>query len=156
MSAPYRERLSHAEIRELADALRSPPRSWTPDLLWRAYQQLDSSKVRGSGQRVLADIVSLVRFAVGGDDELVPFADQVNERFRGWLAMQETSGRVFPSEQIRWLEDIRDHIAGSVSMEVGDFQYAPFSQQGGLGKAHELFGDALDELLEELNIELVG
>ena len=153
---PYRERLSHAEIRELADALRSPPRSWTPDLLWRAYQQLDSSKVRGSGQRVLADIVSLVRFAVGADDELAPFADQVNERFRGWFAMQETSGHVFSSEQIRWLEDIRDHIAGSVSMDVSDFQYAPFSQQGGLGKAHELFGDALDELLEELNIELVG
>ena len=153
---PYRERLSHAEIRELADALRSPPRSWTPDLLWRAYQQLDSSKVRGSGQRVLADIVSLVRYAVGGDDELAPFADRVNERFRGWLAMQETAGRVFSSEQIRWLEDIRDHIAGSVSIEVGDFQYAPFSQQGGLGKAYQLFGDELDKLLEALNIELVA
>ena len=154
---PYRERLSHAEIRELADALRAPPRSWTPDLLWRAYQQLDSSKVHGSGQRVLADIVSLVRYAVGADDELAPFADQVNERFRGWLAMQETSGpRLSQANNSSWLEDIRDHIAGSVSMDVGDFQYAPFSQQGGLGKAHELFGDALDELLEELNIELVG
>ena len=152
---PYRERLSHAEIRELADALRSPPRSWTPDLLWRAYQQLDSSKVRGSGQRVLADIVSLVRFAVGGEDELIPFAAKVNERFDGWLAMQETAHRAFTEEQIRWLKAIRDHIAGSVSMELGDFDLAPFNQEGGLAKAHELFGDALDELLGELNIELV-
>ena len=153
---PYKERLSHAEIRELAEVLRSPPRSWTPDLLWRAYQQLDSTKVRGSGQRVLADIVSLVRFAVGADAELAPFAEQVSERFRGWLATQETVARAFSGEQLKWLEAIRDHIAGSVSMDVGDFQYAPFSQQGGLGKAHELFGGALDELLEELNIELVG
>ena len=26
---------------------------------------------------------------------------------------------------------------------MGDFQYAPFNQQGGLGKAYELFGDEL-------------
>ena len=154
-SRPYRERLSHAEIRELADTLRSPPRSWTPDLLWRAYQQLDSSKVRGSGQRVLADIVSLVRFALERDGELVPFAEHVNVKFKEWLAMQETASGAFTDEQVRWLEAIRDHIAGSVSMELGDFDLAPFNQDGGLAKAHELFGDALDELLEELNIELV-
>ena len=51
---------------------------------------------------------------------------------------------------------ICDHIAGSVSMEMGDFQCAPFNQQGGLGKAYELFGDELPGLLEELNLELVA
>ncbi len=153
---PYRERLSHAEIRELADALRSPPRSWTPDLLWRAYQQLDSSKVRGSGQRVLADIVSLVRFALERDGELIPFAEHVNAKFKEWLAMQETAGSAFTVEQVRWLEAIRDHIAGSVSIELGDFDLAPFNQDGGLAKAHELFGDSLSELLEALNMELVA
>ena len=70
--------------------------------------------------------------------------------------MQETAGRTFTEEQIRWFEAIRDHIAGSVSMELGDFQYASFSQQGGLGKAHELFGDELPRLLEELNVELAA
>ena len=153
---PYRQRLRYADIKDLADTLTMPPRAWTPDRLWRAYQQLDQSKVRGSGQRTLADIVSVVRYAVGGDDELVPFADGVHERFRGWLAMQETAGRAFTPEQRRWLEAIRDHIAGSVSMEMGDFQYAPFNQQGGLGKAYELFGDGLTGLIEELNVELVA
>ena len=57
--------------------------------------------------------------------------------------MQETAGRAFTEEQVRWLEAICGHIAGSVSMEMGDFQYAPFNQQGGLGKAYELFGDEL-------------
>ena len=52
--------------------------------------------------------------------------------------MQETAGRAFTEEQVRWLEAICGHIAGSVSMEMGDFQYAPFNQQGGLGKAYEL------------------
>ena len=153
---PYRQRLSYADIKALADALVSPPRSWTTGQLWEAYRQLDDSKVRGSGQRTLADIVSVVRYAIGGVDELVPFADGVHERFLGWLAMQETAGRALTEEQIRWLEAIRDHIAGSVSIELGDFQYAPFNQQGGLGKAHELFGEELGGLLEELNGALVG
>ena len=112
--------------------------------------------MRGSGQRTLADIVSVVRYAIGGVDELAPFADGVQEHFRGWLAMQETAGRAFTEEQVRWLEAIRDHIAGSVSMTPSDFQYAPFNQQGGLGKAYELFGDELGRLLEELNGALVG
>ncbi len=153
---PYRQRLSYADIKALADALVSPPRSWTTERLWEAYRQLDKSKVRGSGQRTLADIVSVVRYAMGGEDELAPFADGVSERFQGWLAMQETAGRAFTGEQMRWLETIRDHIAGSVSMEMGDFEYAPFSQQGGLSKAYELFGEELTEIVEELNVELVA
>ena len=153
---PYRQRLSYADIKALADALVSPPRSWTTDRLWEAYRQLDRSKVRGSGQRTLADIVSVVRYAIGGADELAPLADGVRERFQGWLAMQETAGRAFTEEQIRWLEAIRDHIVGSVSMEMSDFQYAPFNQQGGLGKAYELFGEELEGLLDEMNMALIG
>ena len=153
---PYRQRLGYADIKALADALVSPPRSWTTERLWEAYRQLDESKVRGSGQRTLADVVSVVRYAIGGADDLAPFADGVHARFQGWLAMQETAGRAFTEEQVRWLEAIRDHIAGSVSMEMGDFQLPPFSQQGGLGRAHQLFGDELADLLEELNLELVA
>jgi type I restriction enzyme R subunit len=121
-----------------------------------AYQQLDRSRVRGSGQRVLADVVSLVRFAVGQDLELVPFADHVQERFEGWLATQEGQGHTFNPEQRRWLEAIRDHIAGSVGMGLEDFQLAPFDQRGGLARAHRLFGEKLDALLDELNRELVA
>ena len=153
---PYWQRLSYDDIRALADALQSPPRSWTAGRLWDAYRQLDQSKVRGSSQRVLADIVSLVRFAVGHDGELVPFADQVDERFQGWLAMQETAGRDFTGEQREWLEAIKAHIAGSVSIAPGDLQYAPFVQRGGIGHAYVLFGDGLAALLEELNLALVG
>ena len=153
---PYSQRLSYADIRALADTLAGPPRSWTTPRLWDAYRQLDQSKVRGSRQRVLADIVSLVRFAIGSDDELAPFAEQVEERFSGWLAMQEVAGRAFTEEQRQWLKDIKDHIAGSVSIDLEAFQYAPFSQRGGLMRAYTLFGEGLTALLDELNLELVG
>ena len=153
---PYRQRLSYDDIRALADALQSPPRSWTAGRLWDAYRQLDQSKVRGSSQRVMADIVSLVRFAIGSDEELAPFAEQVEERFQGWLAMQETAGRVFTGEQRQWLEAIKGHIAGSVSIEPGDLQYPPFAQRGGIGRACALFGGELAALLEELNLALAA
>ena len=153
---PYSQRLSYAEIRALAEALQSPPRSWTTGRLWDAYRQLDQSRVRGSSQRVLADIVSLVRYAIGHDEELSPFAEQVEQRFRGWLATQEIAGRTFTDEQRQWLEDIKDHIAGSVSIEIGDLELPPFAQRGRLGRAHALFGDGLAPLLEELNVALAG
>ena len=70
--------------------------------------------------------------------------------------MQEVAGRAFTPEQARWLEDIRDHIAGSVNMDVSDFEYAPFNQRGGLAQAYAVFGDELTDLLEELNVALVA
>ena len=152
---PYRQRLRLDDIRALADAMQAPPRSWTTERLWQAYQRLDESRVRGSGQRQLADVVALVRYAIGDAEELAPFADHVNRRFEGWLAMQETAGRQFTPEQLGWLESIRDHIAGSISIEPADFEYAPFNQQGGLMGAYTLFGDDLEPIINELNLELV-
>ena len=46
---------------------------------------------------------------------------------------------------------IRDHIATSLSIDADDFGYSPFAQRGGLGKAHQLFGENLPKLLDELN-----
>ena len=69
--------------------------------------------------------------------------------------MQDTASREFTTEQRQWLEAIRDHIAGSVSIEPGDFQYAPFNQQGGLMGAYTVFGDDLQPIIDELNLELV-
>jgi type I restriction enzyme R subunit len=34
---------------------------------------------------------------------------------------------------------IRDHIAANLSIGAEDFDYAPFAQQGGLGKVHQVF-----------------
>jgi hypothetical protein len=36
---------------------------------------------------------------------------------------------------------IRDHIAANLGIEPDDFEYAPFAQEGGLGKVYQLFGD---------------
>ncbi len=155
-SRPYRERLTFKEITELANAIGRPPHCWTPEVLWQAYETLDRSKVHGSGARVLSDLVSLVRFALEQESELVPYPRLVDEHFRAWLLQQENAGRTFTPEQLGWLERIRDHVAASLTISPDDFEYAPFSQQGGLGKAHEVFGDELTPLLDELNEALVA
>ena len=127
---------------------QGPAAAWTPERLWRAYETLDKDKVRGaSGERLLTDIVSLVRFALHKDEELVPFGDQVRERFETWMAQQENQGRAFTAEQRRWLEMMRDHIATSLEMTVDDLDYTPFAEEGGLGKAPQVFGDGARKVL---------
>jgi type I restriction enzyme R subunit len=110
---------------------------------------------RGAVHR-FADLVSLVRFALEQQPVLKPFAESVNERFNEWLMDKAKSGVTFSADQLAWLNLIRDHIATSLSIEPDDFDYAPFSQRGGLGKAHQLFGDKLLPLLDELNQTLAA
>ncbi len=155
-SRPYSQRLTYRDIKTLADAIAAPPRAWTTEKLWRAYETLDRAKVRGSAGRTLTNLVSLVRYATRQAGELAPFPEQVHARFDAWLVQQESLGRTFSVEQRRWLEDIRDHIAGSLRIERADFDNAPFAQRGGLGRLYQLFGAELEPLLEELNEVLVS
>ncbi|MHB1144685.1 MAG: type I restriction-modification enzyme R subunit C-terminal domain-containing protein [Thiobacillus sp.] len=41
-------------------------------------------------------------------------------------------------------------------IEPDDFEYAPFAQEGGLGKVYQLFGDELNTLIEQLNETLAA
>ena len=87
---------------------------------------------------------------------LAPFADSVTERFNEWLMDKARTGTGFSAEQLVWLDLIRDHIATAISIEPEDLELSPFNQRGGLGKAHQLFGEQLPLLLDELNLKLVA
>lgn len=148
-SVPHQRRLRYDDIKALADAIKAPPLSCTPDRLWKAYEMLERSRVRGaSGQRLLTDLVSLVRFALHKDNELVPFAEGVKAKFAAWIAQQR--GR-FTGEQVQWLEMIREQVATSVEITMDDFDDVPFIQAGGVGKAQQVFGGKLVEVLREVN-----
>ena len=149
-SRPHKERLTFTEIKELAKAIERPPRQWTPETLWRAYEVLDQSKVRGSGGRMLTDIVSLVRYALHQDGELVPFRDQVEKRFAAWLAAQEQNGVAFTVEQLQWLTWMKENVVGELRITTDSFEYTPFVEHGGIGKAVQIFGDLLGPLMDEL------
>jgi type I restriction enzyme R subunit len=155
-SKPYAIRqLTYDAIKQLAEAIRKPPYNLTPELVWMAYEQLEKSKVKGAGpQKLLTNIVSLVRFAIGAVDVLQPFSEIVNQRFNDWLSQQEKQGRRFTAEQLEWLNMIKEHIATSLVIGLEDFENVPFNQKGGAIKANKLFGQELDKILEELNTVL--
>jgi type I restriction enzyme R subunit len=157
MSSAGTEPLTFDALKALADALQAPPHLWTEGQLWQAYAALDKSKVKGeSRRRILTDLVSLVRFAMHQDNELVPYPERVNANFKAWLAQQTQAGQPFTPEQLHWLEMIRDHIAANLGIVPDDFEYSPFAQEGGIGKVHQLFGAELPKVLEAMNRELAA
>ena len=48
------------------------------------------------------------------------------------------------------------HIASSLSIEPNDLELNPFDRKGGLGRFYEVFGEAYEKILDEMNIELVA
>ena len=155
-SRPHGRRLTLRAIRELANAIGRPPHNWTPERLWNAYETLDTSKVHGSPGRVLANLVSLVRFSLEQESELNPYPFTVGQRFQAWLRSQEQEGRSFTPDQLAWLARIRDHIATSLSISESDFEFEPFVDRGGYGRANEAFEGQLVEILGELNEALAA
>lgn len=158
--------MRYADIKQLAEAIAAPPLGLSTDKLWQAYETLDRSRVHeGKGKknakRLLTDLVSLVRYTLEYDKDetavLEPYSETVQRRFTAWLAEQEQRrGKPFTSEQRRWLELIRDNVASSLTIEQDDLEEVPFLQFGGLGKAYQLFGAELQEILQQLNERLAA
>ncbi|WP_319578343.1 type I restriction-modification enzyme R subunit C-terminal domain-containing protein [uncultured Methanospirillum sp.] len=157
-SQPYgRRHLTYEAIKELANRIEQPPYLLSTDILWKAYAQLEASKVHGAGpQKLLTNIVSLLRFAIGEEPVLEPFDTHVHDEFKRWVSEQEGTGKKFTPEECRWLVMIRDHIAASLSIDMEDLDNHPFSDRGGRMKAWEVFGERLEPLMLELSEVLAG
>lgn len=150
---PYGQRhLTLEQVNELAAAIEKPPLELTPEELWSAYARLEKDKVKGAGeQRLLTDIIALVRHAMSEDEELHPFRKDVEARFYEWLSRQDRQQRFTP-EQLEWLELIKDHLVANLTVEMDDFEYAPFDERGGIYRALDLFDcHELEAILDELN-----
>ena len=148
-------KLSLKDLRQLKEALSTPPLTASPTQLWRAFQAVEGEKVKGLGGTQLADLVTLVRHALIPDFTLVPYAEEVRARYEAWLAERDDV-KAFTPEQREWLDRMAEHIATSLAIEPDDFQNGWFGQHGSLGRAHALFGDKLKPLLAELNERLAA
>lgn len=164
-SRPHSAGLRYSQIKDLARRLSIKPfhidesQPQTLLRLWQAFGTVAPDKVdTGSGTHCkhIVDLVSLVRHAIDPESPLRPVGQTVDERFTEWLSDQQQTGGEFTEEQMQWLLAIKDHIASSLMIEQDDFEYAPFNQFGGIGRAYELFGDRLAEIMEELNARLAA
>ena len=160
-SRPYRAGLRFKHVKELATKLNQAPFYVDPKhpesigTLWRAYELTEPEKVKGKG-RQLVDVVALVKHAIDPSSFLSPMGMTVEERYQEWLDEKEKSGVTFTTDQKKWLDAIKDHIASSLAIEQDDLEEVPFNTIGGLGRAYELFGDKLAPILDELNMRLAA
>lgn len=176
-SRPRREGLKFDQIKELAAALERPPLHARPERVWRAFELVEGDRRvaepgRGDaaappGDRKpetrdqklsasLLDIISVIRHILDPKQPLRPFAETVDDRYGAWLANKAAAGIDFTPVQRTWLDAIKDHIARSLRVDPDDFGLAPLYELGGLGAAHQAFGERLDPILEELNERLAA
>lgn len=156
---PYGARgLTRQQLKELAAALQRPPFLWTEEKLWLAYAKLEQDKVRGvNTQRVLTDLIALVRYALNPDGELAPYPEQVWQRYTAWLAAQAQVGKQFTAAQRWWLDKIAEQIGLNLQMQPEDFDMVgDFYNRGGRFAAAEALGDDWLAIVAEMNKELVA
>jgi type I restriction enzyme R subunit len=153
-------KVTYAELRELAERIKRPPHNWTPDLLWNAYAAIEVDpthpRVRRADHHTVTDLLALIRYTLGMDSELVPYADTVAERYAAWLLQQEQSGAQFTDRQRWWLDRIADTIAQAAGMTAEDLDKPPFTERGGIDGALADLGSQTAHLISELGQELTA
>jgi len=130
-SQPHGATITFAQLKELADRIAAPPRSWTIDALWNAYQALDTTNVKATDRHTATDLIALIRYTLEHEPELVPYATTIEQRYQNWHAQQAQNGVTFTDEQRWWLDRIRDTIIQNATMTTEDLELAPFTEHGG-------------------------
>lgn len=154
---PFRRReVTYDMVRRVLERLKADRPRLAPLRVWQAYSHLDEYRGRQPVNE-LAALVALIRRVCGIDETLTAYDDTVRRNFQEWVLRRHSgSGEKFTDAQMEWLRMIRDHVAGSFHLERDDLELAPFDGEGGLGRMYQLFGDGMDELMDELNEALAA
>ena len=153
---PYeRKELTYKMVKELLEKLKEDKPILAPLRIWQAYEHIDNLQ-RSQPLNEMIALVSLVRRVMGLDEKLTPYNKAVDKRFQDWVFKKQAGNLKYTEDQMIWLRMIKDHIATSFNLEKDDLDYSPFDTKGGLMKMWNLFGDNLDEVIDELNKELVA
>ncbi len=155
-SQPIRRReLNYKMIQEVLEKLKLERPLLAPMQVWRAYEQLE--KATGSPKSELIALVSLLRRISGIDSSLIDYSNKVDLNFRDWI-LKKNAGQHnrFTEQQMQWLRMIKDHIATSIHLDADDLDYTPFDAEGGKGKMWQLFGEGMNDIINELNEALAA
>ncbi len=153
--------LTEKMINDLYEQMKKYNNSLRKEMLFAAYENETKKK---SVLKELVDIIQIIRYEWGQISELIPFADSVRLRYKNWIFSKNenkkgkrgTSNSPFTTEQLSWLEMIRNYIAKNASFDVEALKTGTFLQNGGPGKYFQLFGDQWESIINELNKYLVA
>lgn len=84
-------------LKALYEKLKS--RHITVKRLWNCYEIKLPEKVKKGTMAQLTDLISMIRFELGYQDKLTPFADQVNYNFMQWTLKKNAGADHFTDEQ---------------------------------------------------------
>ncbi len=149
-SQPKVLKVAYGELRDLAERIQRPPYRWTVDSLWHAYEAIDEGRVQRSARHTTTDLVGLIRFALGYDNELIPYASTIEQRWSNWLAQQALAGIEFTDTEIWWLERIKDVVIQSGDFNTTDLELPPFTERGGTDGAVRDLGAGVASVLDGL------
>ncbi|WP_078969246.1 DEAD/DEAH box helicase family protein [Streptomyces cyaneogriseus] len=145
----------YRRLKDLARKIERPPFQWTPARLYDAYVQLGKAAEHPRGAAGVVDLIGLLRFELGLDEEVRPYRTLVEERYAAWRARQEQAGAVFTEDQVWWLDRMVDVIATDAAIEPEHLKDVPFIERGGVdGFLREFGADRGAEILDELGREL--
>ena len=151
-SRPFRKRLTEESLRELESKLKPEFGPQPVPTIWRAFEGRDAALRRPRSQtHRFTDLVSLVRTAIEPATPLEPFEEHVRQRFDTWLKEKRAAGISFTSDQLAWLEKMRDYISASGSVDREHLE-----ADNVLGPIYKTFGERLWPLMEELNLTLAA
>lgn len=145
----------YRRLRDLARRIERPPFQWTPGRLYDAYVQLGKASERPEGKAGVVDLIGLLRYELGLDQEVRPYRSLVEERYAAWRAQQEQAGASFTVDQVWWLDRIVDVIATDAAIEPDHLKDVPFIERGGVdGFLRDFGAERAAEILDELGREL--
>ena len=150
-SRPFKKRLTEESLRELEAKLKPEFGPQPVPKIWNAFSCSHGSVSRPSQTRRFTDLVSLVRTAIEPTTPLEPFEEHVRQRFAAWLEEKRATGINFSSDQLAWLEKMRDYISASGSVDREHLE-----ADNVLGPIYKAFGEKLWPLMDELNLTLAA
>lgn len=155
-------KLTRALINELYERLKCAGLHieglWNAYALTRNSAQTKPVKPLKSTQIKLTNLIQLVRFELGFDDELRDFASVANSRFELFKGRQIQRGVNFSPAQLEFLSQIKDYIIANAYLANDDLQgfNDACGDTNGIFVAKALFGEHFAPLLDELNLALLS
>ena len=149
---PYNRRsITFKMIQDVMSKLKMEKPTLAPHHVWDAYTTIEEVKSNQPKDELTA-LVSLIRRACGIDSELKAYDSTIEANFKN-LIFRQNAGQHnrFTTEQMDWLRMIKDHVVSSYHIEIDDLDYTPFDAKGGKGKMHQLFGEEMTSIIDELN-----
>ncbi|MFC7933178.1 type I restriction endonuclease subunit R [Streptomyces cinereoruber] len=150
-----------SRLNDVARSIARPPRAWTPDKLWQAYEKLGEAATDGTRRvHTAPDLLALLRYELAGGAERGapaprPHDEVMRERYQAWIARQEQTGTRFTERQRWWLDRIAEATAKRVRFDTADLDYAPFTSRNGTdGFIAEFGGTRAEHIITELDREL--